>query len=229
MGKNLRQQRRGRGTPRYRYPSHRHIGDISYRTMPDKQAVVSDIVHARGRRTPISVLDFEGQKRFTIANEGSTVGQVLGNDVSSGNIMKLKDIPEGTKIYNIELIPGDGGRLCRCSGAFATVVSKESGTVTVLMPSKKKKALSTNCLATVGTAASSGRIEKPFRKAGTRFYDMKARGKLYPHVAGVSMNAVNHPFGGQTRPGKVKTVSRHAPPGQKVGSISPKRTGRKKK
>ncbi len=58
---------------------------------------------------------------------------------------------------------------------------------------------------------------------------MMALGRAYPHTAGVSMNAVNHPFGGQTRPGKVKTISRHMPPGKKVGSISPSRTGKKKR
>lgn len=229
MGKNLRQQRRGRGTPKYRYPSHRCIGNITYTNMPlSETGVVADIVHARGRHTPVAVIDFAGERRLTIANEGAQVGQIINND-TNGSILKLKAVPEGSKIYNIELIPGDGGRLCRSSGAFATMISKESGVCTVLLPSKKKKVLSTECLATVGTAASSGRTEKPFRKAGTRFYAMRARGKLYPYVSGVAMNAVDHPFGGQTRPGKVKTVSRHASPGRKVGSISPKRTGRKKK
>ncbi len=230
MGKNLRQQRRGRGAPVYRYPSHRHLGNVGYTNMPsDKSGIIVDIIHAPGRYTPLAVIDFSGEKRLTIASEGAFVGQIINNDSSSGNMIKLRNVSEGSKIYNIELTPGDGGRLCRSSGAFATLVSKESGKCSVLLPSKQKKVLLPDCLATVGTAASSGRVEKPFRKAGTRFYMMRARGKQYPHVSGVSMNAVDHPFGGQTRPGRSKNVSRHAPPGQKVGSISPRRTGRRKK
>ena len=230
MGKNLRQQRRGRGTPVYRFPSHRQIGKIIYTNIPlGKSGRIIDIVHAPGRYAPVAVVDFDGERRLMVAGEGTHVGQVIGSEPNTGSIMRLKDIPEGSKIYNIELIPGDGGRLCRSSGAFATLISREAGTCTVLLPSKQKKTLPTECLATIGSAASSGRIEKPFRKAGTKFYLMKAHGKLYPHVSGVSMNAVDHPFGGQTRPGKAKTISRHAPPGQKVGSISPRRTGKKKK
>ena len=157
------------------------------------------------------------------------VGQKIGATSENGNVAALRNISEGTKIFNVELNPGDGGRLCRASGSFATVISKDPTNCTLLMPSREKKVVSLDCRATVGIGASSGRTEKPFMKAGTKHHSMKALGKLYPHVQGVSMNACNHPFGGQTRPGRPKTVSRHMPPGKKVGSISPRRTGRKKK
>jgi len=80
----------------------------------------------------------------------------------------------------------------------------------------------------IGVPAGAGRTEKPWVKAGKKWHAMHARGKLYPQTKGVAMNPVDHPFGGKTKPGKPKTVSRHAPPDAKVGSISPKRTGRKK-
>jgi len=228
MGKNLRQQRRGRGTPRYRVPSHRYLGKISYSNLSiGKNGRVIDIVHSPGKVVPFALVDFNGKKGFTIAHEGAYTGQVL-TGTEAGSIIKLQDVQEGSKIYNIELNPGDGGRLCRSSGAFATLIGKEGNKCVILLPSKQKKIVSADCMATLGTAASSGRVEKPFRKAGLKHFAMKIRGKLYPHVAGVSMNAVNHPFGGQTRPGKVKTISRHMPPGKKVGSISPRRTGKKK-
>ncbi len=243
MGKNLRQQRRGKGSPRYRVSSFNNLGKISYAALPsglDKggEGKVVDIVHSPGRRTPAAVVDFKqadakgvmrSRKQLVLPAEGVFIGQTVGSTPDTGNVISLKDIPEGAKIFNIELHPGDGGRLCRASGSFATVVSKSETNCTVLLPSRAKKVLQLDCRATVGVSASSGRKEKPFMKAGTKFYSMRSLGKLYPHVSGVSMNAVNHPFGGQTRPGKPKTVSRHMPPGKKVGSISPRRTGRKKK
>ncbi|MBI4018206.1 MAG: 50S ribosomal protein L2 [Candidatus Aenigmarchaeota archaeon] len=232
MGKNLIQQRRGKGTPRYRSPGHRFIGKVSYQFLPKevKEGIVLDIVDAPGRTTPVAVVDFGGQKFLQIAHEGMFVGQPVDfSEAKEGNILPLKEIPEGSKIYNIELVPGDGGRLCRSSGTFAVLTSREGKKAVVLLPSKEKKTLSAQCRATVGTAASAGRLEKPFMKAGSKFYAMRALNKLWPRSRGVAMNAVDHPFGGQTRPGKVKSVSRHMPPGKKVGSISPRRMGKKKR
>ncbi|MBS3050640.1 MAG: 50S ribosomal protein L2 [Candidatus Aenigmarchaeota archaeon] len=228
MGKNLRQQRRGKGSPRYSAHSHRYNGKTRYADVQG-EGVVVDIVHSPGRRVPAAVVDFNGRKSLMLPAEGVFVGQVIGNSTDVGNITRLKNLSEGTKIFNIELHPGDGGRLCRASGSFATIISKDVNNCTVLMPSREKKVISMDCRASVGIVASSGRTEKPFMKAGTKHHSMKALGKLYPHVQGVSMNACNHPFGGQTRPGKPKTVSRHMPPGKKVGSISPRRTGKRKK
>jgi large subunit ribosomal protein L2 len=233
MGKNLRQQRRGRGTPRYLVASHRFVGKITYVNMPlETTGTVVDIIHGTGRYAPVAVVDYNNNNRphLMIANEGVYVGQKVEYGIpANGNIVKLKDVPEGSKICNIELIPRDGGRLCRSSGSFATVIRKDVDKCVVLLPSKVKKIVSTECLATMGSVAASGRTEKPLMKAGKAHYKWKGVGKPYPHVAGVSMNAVNHPFGGQTRPGKAKTVSRHMPPGKKVGSISPKRVGRRKR
>jgi len=228
MGKNLRQQRRGRGTPRYSSPAHRFIGKPEY---PEKitEGTVVDIVHAPGRSTPLAVVDFHGQKQYIIPYRGMKIGQKVDLDsAEEGNILQLKNIPEGSKIFNLELLPGDGGRLCRSSGAFATMVTRGQDKCVVLLPSKEKKVLSGLCRATIGTAASSGRVEAPFMKAGKMFYAMRTRNKLWPRTSGVHMNPVDHPFGGQTRPGKHKTVSRHMPPGKKVGSISPRRTGKRK-
>ncbi|MEK6887574.1 MAG: 50S ribosomal protein L2 [Candidatus Aenigmatarchaeota archaeon] len=229
MGKPLRQQRRGKGSPRYRVPSHNYIGKISYASLPVGEGQVIDIVHSPGRRTPAAIVDFGGHKKLMLPAEGVFVGQTIGNTTNNGNITQLKNVPEGTKIFNIELHPGDGGKICRASGAFATIVSKDATRCTILLPSRQKKAISLDCKATIGVIASSGRTEKPFMKAGTKHHSMKALGKLYPHTSGVSMNCVNHPFGGSKHPGRPKTVSRHMPPGKKVGSISPRRTGRKKK
>ncbi len=234
MGKNLRQQRRGKGNTRYRSPGHRYLGEIKYNYIPAeaKEGVVVSIVDAPGRSTPLATIDFGGKSVLQIPGEGMIIGQKIStetDDAREGDILELKKIPEGNKIYNIELRPGDGGRLCRSSGSFATLITKEGGKAVLLLPSKQKKILPIECKATVGTTAGSGRTEKPFRKAGLRFHAMRSMGRLYPRVSGVAMNSVDHPFGGSAKPGKHKTVSRHASPGRKVGSIAARRTGKKKK
>jgi large subunit ribosomal protein L2 len=101
----------------------------------------------------------------------------------------------------------------------------------VQLPSSKTKRFLPDCRATIGIIAGSGRKEKPFLKAGTRHYAMKAKNKLYPSVSGTSMNSVDHPFGGSSsaHKGRPTQAARNAPPGRKVGKIAPKRTGRKKR
>ncbi len=226
MGKNLRQQKRGRGGPRYLSPGHRFIGKPKY---PEQisNGTVEDIVHAPGRSTPVAIVNFAGHREMLIPSGGMHIGQTISQSSEDGQVSCLRDIPEGTKIYNIELRPKDGGRLCRSSGSFAIMITKGQNKCVVLMPSKEKKVLQGMCRATIGVAASSGRTDKPFMKAGNMFYATKTRNKLWPRTSGVHMNACNHPFGGQTRPGKHKTVSKHMPPGKKVGSISPRRTGKR--
>ena len=232
MGKNLIQQRRGRGKGRYRSPGHRFRGRPSYAYIPrdSEKGIVVDIMDAPGRSTPLVVVDFKGKKILQIPHEGAFVGQEINmQDLEAGNILSLNRIQEGTRVFNIELYPGDGGKLCRSSGSFGTVISREGGKVIVEMPSKEKKVLSARCLATIGSVAGSGRIEKPFLKAGYKYHAMHSRGKLYPTVRGVAKNAVNHPFGGSTKPGKHKTTSHNTSPGAKVGSVSPRRMGKRKK
>ncbi len=231
MGKNLRQQRRGKGTPRYRSPSHRFVGKPAYSIPRDATSgTVKDIVDAPGRLTPIAEIDVAGKKMLQIPHEGMQIGQQISfSEAEQGSIIPLKNVPEGTKIYNIEFMPGDGGKLCRASGSFAILITREQNRCVLLLPSKQKKVLSADCLATVGVAAGSGRREKPFMKAGMKHYAMKAMNRLYPRVRGVAMNPVDHPFGGKGRPGKHKTVKRSMPPGKKVGSVAARRMGKKKR
>ncbi len=220
MGKNLIQQRRGKGSPTYRSPSHKYLGEVSYKDVSGV-GVIKDIVHAPGRKTPLAIVNFNGKNKFIIPPMGISTGSKI-------EIKTLEQIPEGSKIYDIELRPGDGGKLCRSSGSFATLISVGERKSTIMLPSRKKKTVSNKCRAIIGIPAGSGRTEKPFIKGGTKYHAMRARGKLYPRTSGVSMNAVDHPFGGSTKTGIHKSVSRHAPPGKKVGSISPRRTGKRK-
>ena len=235
MGKRIISQRRGRGTSTYRSPSFRFKGAVKHSSYSETVGKVSEILHCAGHTSPLmEVVDLTGSKRLSFAPEKIKVGDSIysgkGADLKAGNILHLRDIPEGTLIHNLELRPGDGGKLIRASGTFARVVARTEKSVRVILPSKKEKSFLPECRAAIGVLAGSGRLDKPFLKAGTRFKKMRARNKLYPKVCGISMNAVDHPFGGKCShiKGRPTLSPRSAPPGRKVGKIAPRRTGRKK-
>jgi large subunit ribosomal protein L2 len=234
MGKRLIQQRRGRGTKTYTSPSFRFKGAAKHAAL-ETGGVVVDIIHCAGHSAPLMKISYlTGDEGLTFAPKGIKVGDLInvgpGSEVGTGNVLPLSEIPEGTLVHNIELRPGDGGKLVRTSGTSAKVVAKTDSTVKVVLPSKKEKIFLSNCRASIGVLAGSGRCDKPFLKAGTRFKKMRAKNKLYPKVCGISMNAVDHPFGGKCShiKGRPTQSSRHAPPGRKVGKIAPRRTGKKR-
>lgn len=233
MGKNLTQQKRGKGGPTYRAPSFRYPGKAKHPKTDEKKGIVREILHSQGHSSPLIVVEYADGYNLTIAPEGIKVGEEItcqGDiQIKAGNVLSLGDIPEGTPVFNIEAMPGDGGKFVRSSGTAARVIAKNQGKVVIRLPSKKQKEFPENCLATIGNVAGSGRTEKPFVKAGTKYYKMRAKNKLWPHVCGVSMNAVDHPFGskGSHTKGRPTQSSRNSPPGRKVGKIAPRRTGRK--
>jgi len=231
MGKRITQQKRGKGSLTYRTPGHRFKGSASHPTQTGK---VINLINCPGHTAPlIEVMQQDGKKKITIAPQGIKISDEIALnkiDIQTGNIIPLKEIPEGTLVYNIEKQPGDGGKFVRSSGTFAKVVAKTTKSIIVKLPSKKEKAFLPECKAAIGTVAGAGRRDKPFLKAGTRFYKMRARNKLYPSVSGTSMNSVDHPFGGtkSSHKGKPTVAPKHAPPGRKVGKIRPRRTGKKR-
>ncbi len=231
MGSPIKSQRRGRGSPTFR-AAKRGKGEVQNKNAETTGTVV-DIQHDPGRTAPVAVVEFEdGETRNVLAPENLGVGDEIemgdSAEIKEGNVLPLGEIPEGVPIYNIELQPNDGGKLVRSSGTYAFVVTHEQDGVRIRLPSKSFKKMSTKCRATIGKVAAGGRKEKPFVKAGNKHHAMKARGKAYPKVSAVAMNAVDHPFGGSAKPGQPKTVSRHASPGSKVGNIGAKRSGKKK-
>jgi large subunit ribosomal protein L2 len=233
MGKRIIQQRRGRGTKTYTAPSFRYKGEVKHHNM-DTSGTVVDLVHCQGHTCPlISVAYLTGVKDYAFAPIGIKIGDEIivgGTELKSGNVLRLEDIPEGTLVHNIELRPGDGGKLVRVSGSSAKVVAKNEKAVRILLPSKKEKIFKPQCRAAIGVLAGSGRTDKPFLKAGTRMKKMRATNRLYPKVCGISMNAVDHPFGGGCShiKGRPTLSPRSAPPGRKVGKIAPRRTGKRK-
>lgn len=232
MGKRLRTQRRGRGTPRYRSPSHRHVDDVRLPAFAEGAGTITDLIHAPGRTSPLAVVDFGDDVDYQLAAEGMSVGQTIdvgSGKVSIGNIMKLSEIPEGTAVHNIEKSPGDGGKFVKVAGVSAQVISR--GNIVVLqMPSGELKDFNPDCRAAIGVVAGGGRTDKPLAKAGKKYHALRSSSKDNFHVSGVAMNPVDHPHGGGSHPhvGGPSTVSRNAWPGQKVGRLSPQKKKKKR-
>ncbi len=196
---------------------------------------VLDVYSEPGHTGTIAEIRLEdGRDMQVMAAEGLRVGQwiEMGKDAALviGNILPLSNIVEGCPVFAIERLPGDGGVFAKGSGMYGLVMGKEQNGVLLKLPSGKSLVLNPRCRATIGNSAGGGRIEKPMVKAGTNHHWHHSRRKAYPDTRGVAMNPVSHPFGGSAHhAGKSKSVSRHAPPGRKVGAIASKRTGRKKK
>lgn len=231
MGKRIIVQRRGRGSPTFRSPSHRHAGAVSLPSLREGSGLVTKILHAPGRSAPLARVRFAEGEYLLLAPEGLAEGQqvlVGGSEIERGHVVEIGGLPEGTLIFNIEGKPGDGGKLCRAAGTAAVIVSRGAQTV-IQLPSGEFKDLNPRCRAQIGVVAGSGQREKPFGKAGKKVHAFRSTGKEAFKVRGVAMNAVAHPHGGGSHQhvGRPSTVSRTAPPGRKVGRLSPQK--RKKK
>lgn len=237
MGKTLIHQKRGKGLPAYRAPSHRFKSDARYPDSMEKTRgqVVGFVFDPSRTALLAEVLLEDGSRWLCIAAEGLALNdeiEVNTGKAGMGCVARLGDAPDGSMVFNIELRPGDGGRLLRSSGACATVVSHDEDTGLVVLKfntkSKVTRSMPPACRATIGVASGGGRTEKPFKKAGAKMKAMKARNRYYPKVRGSAMNAYDHPHGGKSI-GKPSTVARGTPPGRKVGHIAARQTGRKKR
>jgi large subunit ribosomal protein L2 len=193
---------------------------------------IKKIMHDPGRTAPVAEVEYDNkEKGIIVASTGLSEEQKIevGEEASlnTGNILPLSHIPEGTLVHNIELKLGDGGKLVKAAGTSAMVVSHGRKTV-VQLPSGKFKNFDPNCRASIGMVAGSGRKEKPMAKAGKKYHVYRSKPKRFPVTKGVSMNPVNHPHGGGGHPhvGRPSTVSRHAPPGKKVGRLSSRKRKR---
>ena len=237
MGKNILVQRRGRGGFIFRAPTHRRLFPTGYNSVDGHSTGwVQDLLHEVARGAPLAkVAVGRGQAVHVPAAEGMFVGQkiLIGSEVpaETGNIKTLGRIPEGTMICNIELRPGDGGTLSRSSGTYALVVSHTPAGTELRMPSGRTLYLNDRCRAMIGVVAGAGRTEKPFLKAGPKWFLQKSRGRKWPVVKGQAMIAASHPHGGgrHKHAGKPTTVGRWTSPGRKVGNIAARQTGRAKR
>ncbi len=241
MGKRIRVQRRGRGASTFRASTHKRVAPVQYppTSKEEREGVIQGqilkILHEPGRGSPLASIKLEtGKTYYTVVPEGVYEGQPtqIGGkaSVEIGNVLHLGKIPEGTMVCNVELSPGDGGKLVRSSGSYATVVAHTPDGTILKLPSGKTRHINNLCRATIGVVSGAGRVEKPFLKAGAKFHLMKAKGHMYPRTRGIAMVAAAHPYGSSKRGGrKVTTVSRSAPPGKKVGLIAARSAGRKRR
>src|SRR3989338_2284516 len=239
MGKRLKTQRRGAGSPIYAATMN-GVADAKYINYSEIEAGVQrgeiiELLNDPGRSSVLAQVVYEsGKIEYVIAAEGMFVGKVIehgeGATLEIGNVKTLGSCPEGCPIFNIEKFEGDGGSLVRSSGMYGLIMTKDAKSVYVKMPSGVIISLRPQNRATIGIASGGGRKDKPYVKAGKRYFAMKGKHKKYPYPRAIAMNALNHPFGGANHhPGKSKSTSRHAAPGRKVGDIASSRTGRRKK
>src|SRR4030042_3073642 len=135
MGKRLITQARGKGGPTNRPPSHKNIGEIKNRKYDDIEknssinGRVIDLLHCPGHNAPLAKVKYDnGEESLVSAPLGIRLYDIVSSgakaELKIGNTLPLKNIPEGTDVYNIESQPGDGGKFARTSGGFATVVSQ---------------------------------------------------------------------------------------------------------
>ncbi|MBX9783080.1 MAG: 50S ribosomal protein L2 [Chitinophagaceae bacterium] len=212
--------------------SMRYIGGgnkISYRIIDFKRnkknipAKVASIEYDPNRTAFIALLNYvDGEKRYILAPQGLQVGATIisGDDAAPelGNALQMKNMPLGTNVHNIEMQPGQGGKLVRSAGTSAQLSNKEDKYAVLKMPSGELRKVLINCYATVGVVSNSDHNLETAGKAGVNRWK-----GIRPRTRGVAMNPVDHPMGGgegrssgghpRSRTGKYakgeKTRSRH--------------------
>ena len=137
----------------------------------------------------------DGDRRYIIAPEELNVGDMIvtaeKEALKPGNRMKLKNIPQGSIVHNIELFPGQGGKIVRSAGSGASVLASEGGYVQLVMPSSEVRQVSENCYASIGQVSNAEHSSISLGKAGrSRWLGRR------PKVRGTAMNPVDHPYGG---------------------------------
>lgn len=160
------------------------------------EATVVSIEYDPNRTAFIALLQYaDGEKRYILAPQGLQVGTkvISGDSVAPeiGNALQMKNIPLGTVIHNIELQPGQGGKMVRSAGASAQLANKEEKYAVLKMPSGELRKLLINCYATVGVVSNSDHNLETAGKAGVNRWK-----GVRPRNRGVAMNPVDHPMGG---------------------------------
>jgi large subunit ribosomal protein L2 len=165
-------------------------------------ATVKEIEYDPNRSARIALVEYaDGEKRYILHPKGLSVGDSVvsgpGSDIRTGNALPLGEVPLGTSVHNIELVPGRGGQVARSAGMSCEVVAKEGEYVTLRMGSTEMRRVHMRCLATIGEVGNSEHELQSWGKAG------KSRWKgRRPKVRGEVMNPVDHPHGGRTRGGR---------------------------
>ena len=178
------------------------------RNKDNMEATVIGIEYDPNRSSNIALIQYEdGEKAYILAPQGITDGSkvVSGEsvDIKPGNCMPISSIPVGTLIHNIELNPGQGGKLVKAAGQSAQLMAKEGKYAHVRLPSGEMRLILAKCRATVGVLGNSDHENVKLGKAGR-----KRHMGIRPTVRGSEMNPVDHPHGG----GEGKAPVGHAGP-----------------
>lgn len=175
----------------------RHYRVIDFkRGRRDEAAEVIGIEYDPNRTCRIALIQYEdGQKSYILAPVGLKVGAkvIAGENVApkTGNAMPLSAVPLGTSIHNIELIPGNGGKVARAAGQLAVLSNRDGGWALVKMPSGEIRRFNERCFCTIGQVGNRDHMNESSGKAGrTRWMGIR------PTVRGMCMNPVDHPNGG---------------------------------
>jgi len=198
LKKNAGRNNQGRITVRHRGGgSKRKYRLIDFkRNKEGVPAYVASIEYDPNRSARIALLHYkDGEKRYIIAPVDLKLNDevISGEDVSPkcGNFLPLRNIPEGSSIYNIELRRGTGGQLVRAAGVSAHLLNKEGGYAQIKLPSGEVRLVPLECRAAVGRVGNIDHEKIQVGKAGrTRWLGRR------PRVRGVAMNPVDHPHGG---------------------------------
>lgn len=162
----------------------------------DIPAKIESVEYDPNRTSFISLAVYaDGERRYVLTPKSLTAGSsfVVSDNapIKAGNRLKLKNIPVGTFIYNIELHPKGGAKFVRSAGNYAEVLSNDQGYTNVKMPSTEVRKIDENCYASVGEVSNEEHGLVNFGKAGrSRWHGIR------PKVRGTAMNPVDHPYGG---------------------------------
>jgi len=188
----------GRKTARHRGGGHkRQYRVIDFkRTKDGVPAKVAAIEYDPNRSCRIALLHYEdGEKRYVLAAKDLKVGDRLqsgqGSDIRPGNALPLRYIPVGTTVHNVELKPGQGGKMARSAGSSVQLVAKEGLFATLRLPSTEMRRVPIDCRATVGEVGFAEHELVKIGKAGRNRWK-----GVRPQTRGVAMNPVDHPLGG---------------------------------
>ena len=188
----------GRKTSRHRGGGHKQqyrIIDFK-RTKDGVPAKVAAIEYDPNRTCRIALLHYaDGTKAYILAPRGLRVGDQVqsghGADIKPGNALPMRYIPVGTTVHNVELRPGQGGKIGRSAGIAVQLVAKEGDFATLRMPSTEMRRVPIDCRATVGEVGNAEHELMKIGKAGRNRWK-----GVRPQTRGVAMNPVDHPLGG---------------------------------
>ena len=166
------------------------------RNKQNLEATVLSIEYDPNRTCFIALVEYgDGERRYIIAPQGLTVGMKVmsGDNVvpEIGNALVMKNMPLGTNVHNIEMQPGQGGKIARSAGSSAQLTNKEEKYAILKMPSGELRKVLINCYATVGVVSNSDHSLQSMGKAGRNRWK-----GIRPRTRGVAMNPVDHPMGG---------------------------------